>query len=321
MPLPKVSVIVVSYNTKEKLRRCLECIEPHHEVIVVDNDSQDGSPQMVRDAFPRVRLVPNKFNAGFGVANNQGCEIATGELLLFLNSDAYAERGAIDLLASVFEDSEVVGAGGRLLNPDGSLQQSTANNLNLWAVFCEQSLLEKAFPSSPLFSPYWTTFRHRDETNPWPTPQLMGASLMIRASVDERFDPRYFLYCEDTDLCLRLSRHGKLLHVPAARFEHDLGSSSSKDPSMGIIRYNRGKELYFRVHHGAAASFACLLLDRLGAALRLTGWLVLAALALGRSARRNAQMKCFWRVLTAPRLSAEGSTRIPGSPRPAIRPS
>jgi len=324
MPLPKVSVIVVSYNTREKLRRCLECIESHHEVVVVDNDSHDESPQMVQDAFPHVKLIANKFNAGFGVANNQGCAAARGDLVLFLNSDAYAEPGAIDTLASVFNDPKVAAAGGRLLNADGSLQLSTAKELTLWAVFCEQTLLEKAFPNSGLFSPYWTTFRHRDANEPWETPQVMGACLAVRAEGGkplEEFDPRYFLYCEDTDLCLRLSRHGKILHVPAARFTHDLGSSSAKDPARGIIRYNRGKELYFRIHHGAVAEAACLLLDRFGALLRLSAWAVLAALALGRSARRNAQAGCFWRVLTAPRRSAEGSIRTPESPRPAIRPS
>lgn len=307
---------MVSYNTREKLRHCLECVEKHHEIVVVDNQSSDGSVQMVRDAFPHVKLIENQFNAGFGVANNQGCEIATGDLVLFLNSDAYAEPGAIDLLANAFADPEVVAAGGRLLNPDGSLQQSTANELSLWAVFCEQSLLEKAFPKSRLLNPYWTTFRRRGETQPWETPQVMGACLMMRAKV-EFFDPRYFLYCEDTDLCRRLRRHGKILHVPVARFTHDLGSSSSKDPSMGIVRYNRGKELYFRIHHGLPFECICLLLDRLGALLRFGAWLALAALALGRNNRRNNQVRSFWRVLTAPRRSAEGSIRRPESPHPA----
>lgn len=322
MSAPKVSVIVVSFNTKEKLRRCLECIEPHHEVVVVDNASADGSAEMVRDAFPRVRLFANDQNVGFGPANNQGCESATGDLVLFLNSDAYAEPGAIDLLARAFDEPSVVGAGGRLLNPDGSLQSSTSNALTLWAVFCEQTLLEKAFPKSPLFSGYWTTFRNSERAEPWPTPQVMGACLMVRAKGGapiEWFDPRYFLYCEDTDLCRRLGQHGTILHVPAARFTHDLGSSSAKDPAMGIIRYNRGKELYFRIHHGPGAEIVCLAMDRMGALLRMTGWIGVATLRLGRSDRANSQVRSFWRVLTAPRRSTEGSTRTGERSRPANR--
>jgi len=301
MAPPKVRVIVVSYNTQEKLRRCLGCVEPHHELIVVDNASSDGSADMVAREFPQVSLIRNSANVGFGPANNQGADIAMGSCVLFLNSDAYAEPGAIDLMAARL-GGDVVGCGGRLLNPDGSLQSSTANRLTLWAVFCEQSYLEKLFPRSPILSPYWTTFTHADRTEPWESAQVMGASLMVAAPngrILERFDERYFLYCEDTDLCLRLSRHGKILHVPAARFIHDLGSSSGKDPAVGIMRYNRGKELYFRIHHGAVASFICLVMDRFGALLRLFVWLALAAVRLGRNARANRQVKAFARILVA----------------------
>ena len=126
---PKVSVVVVSYNTREKLRCCLQCLESRHEVIVVDNASKDGSPEMAAADFPAVKLIANKENRGFGAANNQGTDVASGELVLYLNSDAYADPGAVDELARVFDDPGVVAAGGRLLNPDRTLQQSIENEL------------------------------------------------------------------------------------------------------------------------------------------------------------------------------------------------
>ncbi len=315
-----MSVVVVSFNTRDRLRRCLTCLSEVDEVIVVDNASADGSPDMVRAEFPSVLLIANTDNAGFGVANNQGCDAATGDLVLFLNSDAYAQPGAIWNLAAVFRDPVVVGAGGRLLNPDGSLQVSTANTLTLWAVFCEQTFLERLFPRSPFFSPYWTTFRNRDRTEPWPAEQVMGACLMVRAVAGQpvaRFDPRFFLYVEDTDLCHRLHRHGKILHVPSAQFVHDLGSSSAKDPAMGIIRYNRGKELYFCLHQGLPVAWVCLLLDRFGALLRLLAWAVVRMGSAGTHAKGSRQVATFWRVLTAPirfteRPSPSASTRTPG---------
>src|SRR4029078_1025166 len=132
MPLSRVSVVVVSYNTREKLHRCLSCIEAEHELIVVDIASADGSADMVAKDFPGARLIRNKANRGFGAANNQGLDIATRELILFLNSDAYAEPNAIDCLTQAFTGPEVVGAGGQLLNPDGSRQLSSANPLTLW---------------------------------------------------------------------------------------------------------------------------------------------------------------------------------------------
>src|SRR5687767_9484401 len=108
MQQPLVSVVVVSYNTRDKLRRCLECIEREHEVIVVDNASADRSAEMVEADFPHVCLIRNEENRGFGAANNQGIAIAKGALVLLLNSDAYAEPGAISQLATVFSDERVV---------------------------------------------------------------------------------------------------------------------------------------------------------------------------------------------------------------------
>jgi hypothetical protein len=297
-----VSVIIVSYNTKDKLRQCLSCIEPEFEVIVVDNDSKDGSPEMVRNEFPGVNLIENPANLGFGAANNIGCKAAHSDLVLFLNSDAYAAAGAISTLARVFNDSTVVAAGGKLLNLDRSLQQSTAEQLTLWRVFCEQTYLEKIFRGSNLFDSYWTTLRHSLIASPSETPQVMGACLMVRAKDGtpvETFDVRYFLYCEDTDLCRRLEQHGKILYVPDAEFVHELGSSSAKDPALGVIRYNRGKELYFRIHHGAFASALCLLFDRFGALLRFLAWSAKYAITGFRNQNSKKQAGAFWRVLTA----------------------
>lgn len=298
----KVTVVIVSFNTCDKLRRCLGCIEPEHEIVVVDNASHDGSAAMVRQEFPSVMLIESPTNLGFGRGNNLGCTRASGDLILFLNSDAYADPGAIRKLASVFADAGVVAVGGRQLNPDRSLQFSTANRLTLWSVFCEQTYLEKAFPTSSWLSPYWTTARLAVDLTPKKSPQVMGATLMVRASAGrpiEAFDERYFLYCEDTDLCRRLEVHGTILYVPEATFVHDLGSSSAKDPSLGVTRYNRGKELYFAIHYGRLASLLCFILDRLGAGLRVLAW-SLRHLASGfRNERARSQAKAFWRVLWA----------------------
>jgi len=306
MGLHKISVLIVSYNTQDALDRCLGCVGDGYEVIVVDNASRDGSVEMIRERFPAVKLIANPDNVGFGSANNQAASAATGELHLYLNSDAYAQPGAIDRLAAVFEDDSIVAAGGRLLNPDGSLQNSTANKLKLWAVLCEQLYLEKLFPRSSLMSPYWNTPTLVGYPSPADTAQVMGACLMVRANL-ERFDERYFLYCEDTDLCLRLRRHGRIVYVKDASFVHDLGSSSAHDPVRGVIRYNWGKELYFRIHEGRAASFLCLVLDRIGAVCRVIAWL---AKSFGSGSDRSREMvRGFWRVVTAPYQDPTRSSR------------
>lgn len=260
---PKVSAVVVSYNTRGLLRKCLASLGEADEVIVVDNASRDGSAEMVAAEFPRVKLVRNSRNLGFGAANNQGLGVMSCDVALLFNSDAEARPGAIPLLAALFADPTVVAAGGRLVHPDGEEQNSCCSSLTLWAVFCEQTLLEKV---SPQFSPYWLNHKLVGP-GPHEVEQVMGACLMLRPV--ERFDERFFLYCEDTELCRRLRRHGRVLFLRAAEFEHALGASSCANRWQAVARYNRGKELYFWIHHGVTAMATCFVLDRLGALLRL----------------------------------------------------
>ena len=287
-----VSIIIVSYHTREKLRRCLTALSDQNEIIVVDNASTDGSPEMVEQDFPHVRLIRSNTNLGFSVANNRGAAIAHNPLLLFLNSDAYAEQSAVESLALVFQDARVSAAGGKLLNPDGSLQDSTARRLTLSVVFAEQvgwmKLINRIRPGTC----YWTTSLYANHTDPVETDQVMGACLMIRAE-PQPWNEAYFLYCEDTDLCDRMALKGKILYVPGARFTHELGSSSGRNPWRGIARYNAGKELYFRIRRGPVAALICLLFDRLGASLRLLG----ALLTL-----RKPAVRTWIKVLTAPFL-------------------
>lgn len=298
--MSRISIVVVSFNTKSQLRRCLSavqssCAGTDFEIIVVDNASKDGSPEMVASEFPDVRLIQNDSNRGFGRANNQGMDASDGDLVLILNSDAYAIGPAIPRLAEVFADRTVVAAGGKLLHPNGDLQESCANALTLWVVFCEQLFLERLFPKSTFLSPYWMSSRL---PTGGPVEQVMGACVMVRPA--ERFDERFFLYCEDTDLCKRMRTRGKILYVPDAEFTHELGSSSSADRWRSVARYNHGKELYFQIHHGRFDAVLCWLFDRLGALLRFLVWGLATLFSLGFVARFRRRTALFFRVLFAP---------------------
>lgn len=284
-----VSVIVVSFNTSDQLCRCLEAIEPEHEIIVVDNASKDDSAIRVNKLYPHVIWIQNETNRGFGIANNQGIARATRQNVLLLNSDAYASPGAINVLATQLEDANVAAVGGKLTYPDGRLQMSTAKRLSLWHVWAEQMLLSR-------LSGYWTT--DPAWKDPVEVDQVMGACLMMRRE-SAQFDERFFLYCEDSDLCLKLSKLGKILYVPNAVFVHELGSSSSKEPWRGIIWYNGSKELYFNIHHGRIASTLCLLLNRNGAFFRLLLWPLTTTLQR-LFKKRATPWKTWWMVLTAP---------------------
>lgn len=297
---PSVSVVVVSFNTCQQLRNCLNAIEPIHEVIVVDNGSSDGSPDMVKTQFPHVRLIGNAVNRGFGAANNQGIDAASGEFVLFLNSDCYAQPGAISLLANTMRDELASVAGGRLLNPNGTLQQSAARMLQIWHVVAEQTGLEK------LVHTYWCT-PWADVETPVQVGQVMGACLMVRRG-DARFDEDYFLYCEDTDLVRRIVRRdrdegrpGIVLYVPKARFIHELGASSEGGGRwLAVARYNRGKELYFFKHSGPLAGSVCWILNRMGALARLLIWTLATVISLFLWRPATLRMALWARVLTAP---------------------
>ena len=271
-----MTIVIVSYRTPHKLRRCLAALSDQSRVIVVDNNSSDGSVEMVHSEFPTVRIIANQDNRGFGAANNQGAALADGQWILYLNSDCYAHAGAIQNLANFLDSKKAVAGGGKLLNLDGSLQRSVAGKLTLGAVLREQFLLERFFPA------YWQT-----PTESASVAQVMGACLMVRRDLNERFDEDFFLYCEDTDLCERIRRHGEIWYFPEAEFTHELGASSHANRWLGIARYNAGKEFYFQKHHGWLASVVCWKLDRLGALIRMI--------------LKPREFQTWWRVLTARR--------------------
>jgi len=298
---PEVSVIIVSYNTRELLRECIESILCEQgdglavEVIVVDNASADGSAAMVAERFPQVRLIANPDNRGFGAACNQGLEVARGRYALILNADIRAQPGALQRLVAFMDaHPDAAVCGGQLRYPDGRIQPSCARDLTLWWVFCEQSMLAKLFPRTRLFGGYWRT--HWDFSATIETEQVMGACMMLRRPFP-RFDEDYFLYCEDTDLCYRVRQAGgRIYYVHDAVFVHHLGASGEPQRAQMVIYYNRGKERYFRKFHGAWQARVCRWLNKGGALLRVLLGLGGVVLTLGRHAGFRRYAATFWQV-------------------------
>ena len=225
-----------------------------------------------------------------------GIDRSTGDLILFLNSDAYVKPGAIEELVEAFQNEQVIAAGPKLLNMDGSLQESVARPLTLVNVFLEQTYLDAI--ARKIGKGYWRTRTVQNEPVS-DVDQVMGACMMMRSTSNQKFDERFFLYCEDTELCRRLSNLGKIVYVPNAEVTHELGSSSVDSRWKSVARYNLGKELYFRIHHGAVAAGICWLLNRIGAVLRLLVGLLLAPFS--RSGREKVTI--FSKVLFATRDS------------------
>jgi GT2 family glycosyltransferase len=262
---PALSVVIVNWNTRELLLDCLTAVyeQPFpagFEVWVVDNGSTDGSAAAVRREYPRVNLVECAENHGFARANNLALERVDSRYALLLNADTRIKPGALQQLFSFMETHPRAGAAGpRLLNPDETLQPSCSPfptlGRELWRLFH----LDVLYPYGVYRMETW------DPERPRPVDSIQGACLLLRRVALQQvgcFDPDYFMYTEEVDLCYRLKQAGwERCWAPAARVVHYGGQSTRQAaPAMFLSLYGT-KVLFFRKHHGQPAAWAykCLL--------------------------------------------------------------
>jgi GT2 family glycosyltransferase len=221
-----VSVVVVTFNSREWIERCLESVRGY-ETIVVDNGSTDGTVELVRERFPDVRVVEQE-NLGMGGGNNAGMRLASGRYFLLLNSDAWVLGEAVEELAGFADehpDAAVVGP--RLLNPDGSLQRSARAFPTLWRLSTEYLFLRKLAPRSRVLNSFYAGGFDHDEVREvdW----LFGACLLVRQEAADQvglFDEDFFMFSEETDWCYRFRQAGwNVYFFPGAEVVHVGGAS------------------------------------------------------------------------------------------------
>jgi GT2 family glycosyltransferase len=302
--VPKISVVVVAYKSRETIGKCLSSLPLVAEVIVVENPAHEHN--IDPSSLPgTVQLITMPSNEGFGRASNVGMAAATGHYVLILNPDAWADDPSDVLELAEFLDNNpgAIAVGGRLMLTDGTVQLSCARELTLARVFLEQSMLER------LVHGYWIDTSHASA--PIKVPQVTGACFAFRRVEGKflPFDDRFFLYCEDTELMKRLAKHGDIYHLPTAVFHHLLGASSKSSRWFAVACYNRGKELYFEIHHGNLSSFLCFLSNRSGVLLRLLVWSLATVLTLGTFRRFRESAATFLKVLLASTDPYRGSDR------------
>ncbi len=248
-----VSIIIVNWNTRDILRECLASIAHEtrlpHEIIVVDNASSDGSPEMVADEFPQVRLIANTENLGFATANNQGLEIATGAKLLLLNPDTIILDHAIDVMSAWLDAHPDVGCVGCQVFEDPETIQLTC--------FADPGPLSLAvieFGLKRLFT--WPEYGGWDRTTQRDVDVVSGMFMLVPRPVFEEvgsLDDAFFIYSEEADWCRRIRNVGKrCVFAPEARILHLEGGSKStaQIKSRMYVQKQKSKTIYARKHYG-----------------------------------------------------------------------
>jgi GT2 family glycosyltransferase len=285
-----VTIVIVSFNTRELLRRCLdellaECRrlgtgpkgEPHTaEILVVDNASHDGSAEMVERDYATtatpVKLYASPENLGFGRANNVAIEAAQGRYIVLLNSDAFFHEGALEAAIQQMEQNRKAGAGGaKLVFEDGSWQPSARTFHSIGRDALVLTGMASRFPRSRIFGSPDRTWA--DVNQPAQVDWVTGAFMILRRealALVGIFDPAFFLYCEEVDLCKRLKQGGfEVWYWPQIVVTH-LGGESSKNVkertfskiSATVEEWRmRSTLIYYRKHHGWQAHLARLLED------------------------------------------------------------
>ena len=212
----ELSIVIVNYNSKFLIEQCLGSVKKaitaiDAEVIVVDNNSTDGSNDHLQDKFIGIKFIFNNDNVGFAKACNQGFKISSGKYILFLNPDTILSETCLADCISFFETHSDAGAVGvRMLDNNGNfLKESKRGIPSASASFYKLFGLTAIFPGSKAFAKYYQAHLHEKENNP--VEVLSGAFMMIRKDVFEKargFDENFFMYGEDIDLSLRIDELG-----------------------------------------------------------------------------------------------------------------
>ncbi|MBW4443220.1 MAG: glycosyltransferase family 2 protein [Plectolyngbya sp. WJT66-NPBG17] len=247
-----VSIILVNYNGAEITIECLHSIQSQlhsvpYEVIVVDNASTDQSAASIEKAFPEVKLLRQSQNRGFGTGNNIGAKIASGKYLFLLNTDTILTSDLLPHLVEVIEKDSTIGIiGPKLLNPDGSLQLSTARSISLWGEYqdLKQKIDYQKLEARSHISEQFTTLQEVDI--------VIGAALLIRRDLFESlggFDETFFMYFEESDLCQRVREKGlKVIYTPSVNLIHLGGYSVNKTVDRLRLEYRRSQIYYYQKH-------------------------------------------------------------------------
>lgn len=282
-PDVSLSISIVNWNRRELLRQCLRSIDEHagalpRETFVVDNGSTDGSREMVRGEFPRVRLIENAENLGYGRAHNQAMRRASGRFLFLMNNDIVLLPGTVSRLVEYLERHPDVGAAGCRYYTDATQCSTQPSAFRVyptpWNDLLDRVIggrLRRWAPESGVVQGLCARWDRACPTQdaPQDVAHIVGAAMMTRREVVEQsllFDESFDFFFEETDWCRRLRQRGwNISYVPDAAVVHLYSQSFAQRSDRESIHY-RSYLRYLRKHEGWAAVGAARVLHRLTSA-------------------------------------------------------
>lgn len=320
---PDLTVVIVSYNTKNLLLKCLDSVLVEQnglqlELYVVDNASYDGSAEEVARRYPQVNLIRNTENVGFAKANNQALKEAKGTYVILLNSDTELEAGTLRILTQFMDAHPEAGAvAPKLVYADGTAQPSVDFFPNLFTEFSHLFQLKRLLPTASLRKSVGgkagrllgrtarTYLQAYDETSdPIEVDCASGGCLVVRKSVIDKvglLDEDFFIYMEDMDWCIRMKQAGfKTYYLPQVSVVHHVGKSVAVDKSAqerAFVEHYRSRLYFFEKHRGVFARLVLRAMMILSFSLR---WLFLIALRFSSKRRDEVRtrQKMYGKVLS-----------------------
>ena len=295
---PTISIIIVVWNAKKYMFECLESLKQNlgdlsAEVIIVDNASTDGSPELVEQQFPEFKLIRNTDNLGFSKANNIGIIRSSGDYICLVNSDVKFTDDCLSPMLQYLEDNPGIAMiGPRMLTANGEVSRSTMRFPTIWNSFTRAVALDLVFKRSALFGGHLMS--DFDHNRTIPVDVLNGWFLLARRGAIEKvglLDPQFFMYGEDVDWCYRFRKAGqKIVFFAGAGAIHYCGASSASAPLRFHLEMYRANLQYWKKHHswisqqlylftlaiydlgrmlGLACTYVCMPSQRQGAIFKL----------------------------------------------------
>ena len=252
-----VSVVIVNYNVRDFLHQSLVSLQKalkglRAEIIVVDNASDDGSTEFIRNRFPKVRILPQQHNLGFAKANNIALNHVRGKFVLLINPDTVVQEDTIRVMIDFMNSHPEVGLSGcKILNPDGSFQLPCRRSFPTpWVAFTKIFGLSTLFPNKKIFGKYNLTYLSTEET--YPVDAVSGSFMFVRRTIIDQvggLDESFFMYGEDIDWCYRIRQAGwQVYYVPSTQIIHYKGESTRRSSLDEINTFYRAMHLFVGKH-------------------------------------------------------------------------